>query len=65
MEINLKEDKPGWQKAEPVKKVYIKYDPKNNFPTREATLPNKRDKEFKALESYVSVSNEANQSLTP
>ena len=31
--INLKEDKPGWQKAEPVERFYVKYDPKNNLPT--------------------------------
>ena len=30
-EINLKEDKPGWQKAEPVERVYVKYDPKTTF----------------------------------
>ena len=41
-ELNLKEDKPGWQKAEPVERVYVKYDPKNNLPTHEATLPNQR-----------------------
>ena len=27
VEINLKEDKPGWQKAEPVERVYVKYEP--------------------------------------
>ena len=27
----LKEDKPGWQKAEPVERVYIKYDPKKTL----------------------------------
>ena len=32
-ELNLKEDKPGWQKAKPVERVYVKYDPKNNLPT--------------------------------
>ena len=31
-ELNLKEDKPGWQKAKPVERVYVKYDPKNNLP---------------------------------
>ena len=41
-EINLKEDKSGWQKAEPVERVYVKYDPKNNLPNHEATLPNHR-----------------------
>ena len=30
-ELNLKEDKPGWQKAKPVDRVYVKYDPKNNL----------------------------------
>ena len=39
-ELNLKEDKPGWQKAEPVERVYIKYDPNNNLPTHEANHPN-------------------------
>ena len=42
-ELNLEEDKPGWQKAKPVERVYVKYDPKNNFPTHEATLPNQRE----------------------
>ena len=32
-ELNLKEDKPGWQKSEPVERVYVKYGPKNNLPT--------------------------------
>ena len=32
-ELNLKQDKPGWQKAEPVERVYIKYYPNNNLPT--------------------------------
>ena len=57
MELNLKEDKTGWQKAKPVKRVYVKYDPKNNLPTNEATLPNQRDKEIKALKSAVCVNN--------
>ena len=39
-ELDLKEDKPGWQKSEPVERVYVKYDRKNNLPTHEATLPN-------------------------
>ena len=39
-ELNLKEDKPGFQKAETVERVYVKYDPKKNLPTHEATLPN-------------------------
>ena len=65
VELNLKEDKPGWQKAEPVERVYVKYDPNNNLPTHEASLPNQRDKEAKALTNAVCVTNEANQNLTP
>ena len=61
----MKEDKPGWQNAEPVERVYVKYDPKNNFPTHEATLPNQREKEVKALTSAVFVTNYSNQNLTP
>ena len=38
--LSLMEDHPGWQNAEPVERVYVKYDPKNNFSTHEATLPN-------------------------
>ena len=38
--INLKEDKPGWQKAKPVERVYVKYDPKSNLPTHKSTIPN-------------------------
>ena len=43
-ELNLKEEKPGWQKDEPVERVYVKYNPKNNPPTHEATLLNHREK---------------------
>ena len=32
-ELNMKEDNPGWQKAEPVERVYVKYKPKKNLPT--------------------------------
>ena len=46
-ENNLKEEKPGWQKAEPVEEFYIKYYPNNNLPTHEAILPNQRYKEVK------------------
>ena len=42
VELNLKEDKPGWKKAKPVERFYVKYDPKNKLPTHEATIPNKR-----------------------
>ena len=59
-EINLKEDKPGRKKAKPVERVYVKYDPKNNFPTHEATLPNQREKEAKSLTNDDCVTNEAN-----
>ena len=61
----MKEDKPGWQKAAPVERVYVKYDSKNNLPTHEATLPNQRNKEAKSLTNAVCVTNEANQNLTP
>ena len=60
----MKEEKTGWQKAEPVERVYVKYEPKNNLPTYEATLPNQREKEVKALASTVCVTNEANQNIT-
>ena len=58
-ELNLKEDKTGWQNAEPVERVYIKYDPKNNLPNHEATIPNHIEKEAKALKNAVCVTNEA------
>ena len=63
--LDLKEDKTDWQKAETVERVYVKYDQKNNLPTHNATLPNQREKEVKALKSAVCVTNEANQNLTP
>ena len=65
VELNLKEENPGWKKAEPIERVNIKYDPKNNIPTHEAILPNQIEKEVKALASAVCVTNEANQKLTP
>ena len=61
----MKEDKTGWQKAEPVERVYIKYDARKKIPTHEDILPNQREKEVKALASSVFVNNEANQNLTP
>ena len=61
----MKEDKPGWHKAEPVERVYVKYDSKNNLPTHEANLPIQREKEAKELTNAVCVTNEANQNLTP
>ena len=61
----MKEEKPGWQKAEPVERVYVKYDPKNNLPTHKDIIPNQRDKEVKELTSPVCVTNKANQNLTP
>ena len=36
-----------------------------NLLTHEATLPNQREKEAKALTNAVCVTNEANQNLTP
>ena len=64
-ELNLKEDKPGWQKAKTVDKIYVKYNSKKNLPTHEATPPNHRQKEFKALASAVCAKKNANQNLTP
>ena len=61
----MREDKPGCQKDEPVERVYVKYDPKNNLPTHKPTLHNQREKDFKALTSAVSVNNKANQNLAP
>ena len=43
-ELNFKEYNPGWQKAEPVERVYGKYDQKKNLPAHKSTLPNQRDK---------------------
>ena len=56
----MKDDKPGWQKAEPIERVYVKYDPNNKLPTHEVTLPNQREKEAKALTNSVCVTNKAN-----
>ena len=59
------------QNSEPVERFYLKYDPKNNLPTHEDTLPNQNtlanqiDNEVKIFASAVYVNNEANQSLTP
>ena len=63
--LNLKEYKPGCQKSEPVERVYVNCDPKNNVPTHVTTLPYQREKEVKELASAVCVTNEANQNLTP
>ena len=65
MGLNLKEDKSGWKKAEPVERVYIKYYPKNNLSTHEDIIPNQREKEVKALTISVCVTNDANQNLNP
>ena len=64
-ELNLKEDKPGWQKAEPVERVYVKYVPKNKLPNHKSNLPNQIEKEFKVFARDICVTNEANQNLTP
>ena len=63
-ELNFKEENPDWKKAEPVQRVYIKYDPNENLPTYKDTLNKQIEKEFKALTSAVCVTNEANQKLT-
>ena len=47
--------------GEPVERVYVKYDPKNNLPTHEGTLPNQREKEDKALTNAVCVTNDDNR----
>ena len=62
---NLKEENPGWQKAKPVQRFYVKCDPKNNLPTHKSTLHNQRQIEVKSLKSAVCVTKEANQKLTP
>ena len=41
------------------------YEPKNNLPPHKAIIPNQREKEVKALESAICVTNEANQNLIP
>ena len=51
------------QKAKPVERVYVKYDPKNNLPTHEVNITNQLEKEVNALESDVCVNNKANQKL--
>ena len=56
----MEEVKTWWQKVEPVERVYINYDPKNNLPTHEVILPNHKEKEVKALASAVCVTNDAN-----
>ena len=61
----MKDNKLGWHKTEPVDRVNIKYDPKNNLPTHEAILPNHIDKDFKPLAISVCVTNKSNQNLTP
>ena len=60
----MKDNKPGWQKDEPIDRVYIKYNSNNNLPTHEAILHNKRYKEVNSLASDVCVTNEANQNVT-
>ena len=39
-ELALKEEKPGWQKADLVGRVYVKYDPNKNLLTHKSILPN-------------------------
>ena len=64
-ELNLKEGKPGWQNSEPVERVYVNHDTKNNIPTQKYTFPNQREKEFKELASAVCVTHKTNQNPTP
>ena len=64
-ELNLKEEKPGWQKAEHVERFYIKYDPENNLTTHEAIIPNHIEKEVNELARSVFVTKQDNQNLTP
>ena len=64
-ELDLKEEKPGWKKAEPFERVYVKYYLKNNLPTHKATLTNQRENEVKSLKSAVCVINEDSQNFTP
>ena len=63
-ENNLKEDKPGWQKAKPLERVNIKYDPKNNFPTHDVIIPNQRENKDITFKTTVCVTKESNQNLT-
>ena len=61
-ELNFKRGKnPDWHKAKPVQMVYVNYDPNNKLPTHEATIPNHRQKELKALTSDECVTKKANK----
>ena len=40
VELNLKEENPGWQNSEPVETVYKNYYPKNKLPNNEAIISN-------------------------
>ena len=64
-ELNLKEYKPGCQKAKPVERFYVKYEPKKNLSNTKANLLNLREKEVMELTSAICVTNEDNQILTP
>ena len=64
-DLNLKDDKPGWKKTKPVDRFYVEYDPKNKFPTNEATLHNQIENEVNSFTSAVCVTNESNQIFTP
>ena len=64
-EINLKDNYPGWQKPGHLKRLYIKYDPKNNLPTHKFNLPKQIYKEVKLLENIICVTIDAKQNLTP
>ena len=47
-----------------MERVYIKYNPNKNLPNNEVIIPNQIDKDIKALEITVCVTNKANQKLT-
>ena len=59
----MKEENPGWKKAEPMERFYIKYGPNNNLTTHGDILPNQVEKEVDALESAVCVTNKANHNI--
>ena len=61
----MEEEKPSWEKVEPIERVYVKYDPKSNLPTHEAIIPNQIEKEVTSSASAVCVTDKANRNLTP
>ena len=53
MKLNLKEDNIGCHNSEPVERLYIKYNPKNNLPTHEDLFSNHKDKNVKTLSDKI------------